>query len=912
MILFFISFQWSFSAQKNSDYSLNLLYDDIKSENFYRIISENSFIIDSIISKHSNENYIDLVYILYIINTKEYQFSNALEYAKLFLSYFEKENLKYGQYYLNGLKYCAETASIIDSNELVIKYSTLGIDFIESNNFLDKSELIFFLELNANSKFYLGKYNEAIMSYRKLLFAYDEYSYQDIMVVSKCRFNLATSYFYLGIFDKAEKLFNEIIDINNQYIDDLTRLICKFYIYKCLVLTNKHDEALDYYFNLKPEIDKTPDFKSNFQWDFCTVNLINYCGLGELCLKSNNPDSVLLAKNYLNKALHLGRKLEKKIENKYFSQQTNEVIYQTISLVHYWMNNIELSQKYAELSHNNAVKTICFIAENKQREADSVFLELLRDINKTFHSKAQLGIDENLILKRQLVPFNIMALMNYINIRDSEDASPANDKMVNFAFENWINFNGNLKINNYLSEEKINEIKNLKAQKNKIIEGALTPSMIKMVSSLNDSIAILESMLLNELNSFEIKISFENIQRLLNKGEVYVDLIEVKNFDFKRPKIQDGHFYQVFILKGEMDTSLYYFSIPSVDSKSLDFKNQNDLKYLYNELWEPIAEKIGDAKTVYISLGGIYNNFNLNTLYNPETEKYLLEEKDIRIVNCARDFALSKESEKKNYISNTASLFGFPDFDGNNTVSTDSSNLIVSQRDFNTFWLDSITRGGMEARPLPETKTEIENISSTFKSNNWQVSFYLEENASETNFKNQENPRVLHVATHGYFLEDVPIENQDQNRLLGVDKEVFSQDPMLRSGLLFSGANKTLNGEIPLAENGLLSAAEASLLDLRETELVVLSACETGRGEIKNSEGVYGLRKAFADAGAQNIIMSLWKVDDKVTQEFMTRFYEIWLNERTTIREAFNRTQLEIKAKYPQPYYWGAFILVGE
>ena len=145
-----------------------------------------------------------------------------------------------------------------------------------------------------------------------------------------------------------------------------------------------------------------------------------------------------------------------------------------------------------------------------------------------------------------------------------------------------------------------------------------------------------------------------------------------------------------------------------------------------------------------------------------------------------------------------------------------------------------------------------------------------------------------------------------------MDRQQVVQDPMLRSGLLFTGANRTLKGEESKGENGLLSAAEASLLDLRETELVVLSACETGKGEVKNSEGVYGLRKAFSDAGAKNIIMSLWKVDDKVTQEFMSRFYEIWLNDKTSIREAFNKTQLEIKAKYPEPYYWGAFILVGE
>ena len=155
------------------------------------------------------------------------------------------------------------------------------------------------------------------------------------------------------------------------------------------------------------------------------------------------------------------------------------------------------------------------------------------------------------------------------------------------------------------------------------------------------------------------------------------------------------------------------------------------------------------------------------------------------------------------------------------------------------------------------------------------------------------------------------MDKKDNERFLGMDRQRVVQDPMLRSGLLFTGANKTLQGEKVEGENGLLSASEASLLNLRGTELVVLSACETGKGEVKNSEGVYGLRKAFSEAGAANTIMSLWKVDDKVTQEFMTRFYEIWLNEKTSIREAFNRTQLEIKAKYPQPYYWGAFVLVG-
>ena len=409
----------------------------------------------------------------------------------------------------------------------------------------------------------------------------------------------------------------------------------------------------------------------------------------------------------------------------------------------------------------------------------------------------------------------------------------------------------------------------------------------------------------------------------LKDNEVLVDIMRFPYYDFKSNIWSDSIKYLVFISSSKDTVADYVYFHKGKELEEINFENyksqatnvdnKTELKdtSFYNSFWKPIADKIGDAKTIYVSLGGVYNNINLNTLYNPETGKYLLEEKDIRIVNSARDFVLSKEHEKKIYTTNTAALFGFPDFNGNTTVAVDSTDFLASTRDLNSFWLDSLTRGGLKANPLPATKIEVENISLTLKSKGWQVNSYLAENASETNIKKQESPRILHIATHGYFFPDIPID-KDNNRFLGMDRQQVVQDPMLRSGLLFTGANRTLKGEESKGENGLLSAAEASLLDLRETELVVLSACETGKGEVKNSEGVYGLRKAFSDAGAQNIIMSLWKVDDKVTQEFMSRFYEIWLNDKTTIREAFNKTQLEIKAKYPEPYYWGAFILVGE
>ena len=437
-----------------------------------------------------------------------------------------------------------------------------------------------------------------------------------------------------------------------------------------------------------------------------------------------------------------------------------------------------------------------------------------------------------------------------------------------------------------------------------------------------------QRIILKQLDKYHFaqkSINFKSIQNSLAENESYIEIIRIPSYNYLTNKWIDSSMYlgliisrnneipEIINIKNSSDFDKitfpsYCFSTFSdkKDRAIIDSSGQ-----FYKDFWEVFDEKIQPFKTIYISLGGVYNNINLNTLFNPKTNKFLLEEKDIHIVNSARDFVLKKEKEKKNFTNNTIALFGFPNFDGNTISSEDSLNYYASTRDMNTTWLDSLTRGGINAKPLPATKTEIENISKTLDSKGWKINSFLAENASEFNLKKQQSPRVLHIATHGYFITDIPKKNDNQ-LFYGMDRKQVVQDPMLRSGLLFTGANKTLKGEETKGENGLLSAAEASLLDLRETELVVLSACETGKGEVKNSEGVYGLRKAFSDAGAKNIIMSLWKVDDKVTQEFMSRFYEIWLNEKTTIREAFNKTQLEIKAKYPEPYYWGAFILVGE
>jgi CHAT domain-containing protein len=139
------------------------------------------------------------------------------------------------------------------------------------------------------------------------------------------------------------------------------------------------------------------------------------------------------------------------------------------------------------------------------------------------------------------------------------------------------------------------------------------------------------------------------------------------------------------------------------------------------------------------------------------------------------------------------------------------------------------------------------------------------------------------------------------------------ENPLLRSGVLLAGFNTWRSGgELPeAAEDGMLTAEDVTGMDLLDTELVVLSACETGLGQIRVGEGVFGLRRAFAVAGARTLVMSLWKVPDEQTQELMADFYQRILSGEGRA-EALRQAQLALRAKHPDPYFWGAFICQGD
>lgn len=259
-----------------------------------------------------------------------------------------------------------------------------------------------------------------------------------------------------------------------------------------------------------------------------------------------------------------------------------------------------------------------------------------------------------------------------------------------------------------------------------------------------------------------------------------------------------------------------------------------------------------------------------------------------------------------------------PDFDASAAPSAHSAEMQCSESINNA-------PGSLRFSPLPGARDEGVEVATRLN-----VKPFLGPEAVISELTGSPSPTILHLATHGYFLPERPMavdlddldlyEHTVNLRGSGVLGEglgrlsgLLVQDPLLRSGLAFAGANTWLEGGEPPAgaDDGLLTAQDVAGMDLNGTELVVLSACATGLGEVSIGDGVYGLRRSFELAGAATLVMSLWKVPDQQTKELMIDFYDRILNGEAR-DEALREAQRALKKKYPDPLFWGAFICQGD
>ncbi|GAB4484427.1 MAG: CHAT domain-containing protein [Raineya sp.] len=409
-------------------------------------------------------------------------------------------------------------------------------------------------------------------------------------------------------------------------------------------------------------------------------------------------------------------------------------------------------------------------------------------------------------------------------------------------------------------------------------------------------------------------VTFTDIKNALNEDEIAVEIVRFNKFEYK---FTDSVYYAVFITTKQTPRPEVIF-IATHEKKegedlafyrnSIRTRKQDMLSY--EVFWKPISDKIKtllpNTQKIYFAADGIYYSINLATLYNPESKKYVLDEWNIHNLISTRDL-LSLRVSAAEVAPASACLLGYPDFDNDeedasqaqNSQEKDTTQMSLNEsEDFLSYHkIISI---------LPGTKKEVENIEKVLKTKGTNVLKLMLAKANESQIKKLKNPSILHIATHGYFMQDLQEEDADEQ----ANKTKKEINPLMRSGLLLAGSQKTFNKANKPGEDGVLTAYEAQNLDLFQTDLVVLSACETAQGELKNGEGVFGLQRAFQVAGAKTVVTSLWRVDDVTTEMLMSSFYTRWLK-GTNKWQALKEAQKEVQKKYPQPYYWGAFVMVG-
>jgi CHAT domain-containing protein/tetratricopeptide (TPR) repeat protein len=310
-------------------------------------------------------------------------------------------------------------------------------------------------------------------------------------------------------------------------------------------------------------------------------------------------------------------------------------------------------------------------------------------------------------------------------------------------------------------------------------------------------------------------------------------------------------------------------------------------------LMQPIREQIGTLTQVFVAPEGMLNLLPFSALVD-EQNRYLIETYTFNYLASGRD--LLRENRDK---PRTAPLImADPAFDGVGEVAASErapSALTIGERsrDFAGVKFDPLSGTAAEAQLLKQIIPDARVLTGR--------------QATETALKQVKGPRILHIATHGFFLQDLDVDATGAGATRR--RPQLGENPMLRSGLAFAGANVLRSGD----DDGVLTAFEAAALDLNGTKLVILSACETGVGEVKNGEGVFGLRRAFAVAGAEALVMSLWPVADQATKELMVNYHQrLAKGEGRT--EALRQTQLELlrDPRRSHPFYWASFIASGQ
>ncbi len=545
-----------------------------------------------------------------------------------------------------------------------------------------------------------------------------------------------------------------------------------------------------------------------------------------------------------------------------------------------------------------------------------------RDKNFTIlDNKQKLKYLESNSYKIELLLLSANSYIQELNNNGEENKAK---KIKEDILNDWLNYKGAIfddensiailyeKIEDKNVKANIEELNSLKQQLSKQYQTLPEPKDIDnyklKIKELEKNISDVEIYLSGQVDEFKEElglrnVKYQDISKYLNDNEIYIDFSRTKDnyFIFTLDNKNNVTFEKVdkeITTKIDENIELFRENVQSIvkseislSKDKLDSLNK-DAKIILSNLYEDIVlnnlankiDKFDIKKNIVFSLDGILNYLPFEALYDKKTNQYLIEKKEIKYVPSGREYIrLLNKKDVKNKSSENIIMFTNPDYGLKLEPSETRSVLMTPNTGSIQFENEALF--SMEFKPLPGTQEEAKVISKLYNG----VNDYNRDKATSQNLLKIKSPKILHISTHGFFLDDENIEN-----------------PMLKSGLAFAGANNAAYGD----SQGVMTGLRLAGLNLEDTQLVVLSACETGLGDINGSEGVTGLNKAFIKAGARNIVMSLWSVADKETAELMQDFYEN-IKRTDNYQESLKESKMKMIKQDVHPYYWSAFIMNG-
>jgi hypothetical protein len=765
-------------------------------------------------------------------------------------------------------------------------------------------EYSIYLNYLALSSFYGGKFIEAEEYFIDILEILEPIKNSYSVDYCTTSNNLATLYIATNRYNKAYHILQNLCDyeindptLKNQIHNNFNVIKSELNVdFPCMDSDNLNPGNLD------QKIKTASDYYSNGSFRKSIILLQEILGENNSGINESlkNKLNLYMASSYLelnkiDSALFIYNKLYSGIDAEKYPKDYIEVL-NDLTIAYYKKNNNDLVKKiYYELN-DFLFRYIDYNSPFMTDEEKHEVLEQFNSIKDRFLSYAIDQLHNDNTFKKYLVEFS--------------------DKYKNILIRNT-----SRKIKTHSPElKKIDEyIKNLNDTLSTLYFS--NPELIKQsgysiseyqykkfLSFKKEHLTVSDSEEYKKNHELNLNSIFDK----MNPNSVFVDIIRVKqNNNF----LNEGNICYLFLIieKGAVQPNIDYLILRNGDelegkyySHYMNIIRSKGIKdeISYSEYWEKINEKIHGYNNIYISADGIYNLLNIEVMQD-DNDRYILDDKNIiRLVSLSGIIEEENSTESNSPDSTKEiALFGYPDYNrGYKKTSYSSGN------DYSRF-LKNIDN----LQLLPGTKEEITEIEKILEKNtHFKVETFLDTNACESNIKRIKSPYILHLSTHGFYKN---LLKYNLNYFDYYDRLLL---PYLRSGIVLSDVKASFNRKYLSdrlefgIEDGILTGFEIQNMDLENTSLVVLSACKTAQGELlENSQGVYGLQRAFYQAGVRSLLMTLWDVDDRVTKDFMIQFYESYVKTRN-----YNSALLEAKRifrkKYADPYYWGAFIILTD